>query len=217
MAADRRRQIDQEGGSVMTLRYVVLGLLSEEASHGYRLKRRIEDRVGSIWQVNVGQVYQTLAQLNRQGLTRSKMEPTEQFKMRRVYEITDKGRRALATWLKRRPGMPGPVRPEIIVRLLGLESGKYQIAIQQLRAEEEVYLKYLEGLKGNQGEVGRVEVTGAKSSFRVSEIALDIARRQAQAHLDWLKACRERVEHLSSSCISPVEAPRTPALSAAAD
>jgi len=181
----------------MTLRYAILVLLSEEPSHGYRLKRRLEETVGSLWQVNVGQVYQTLAQLDRQGLARSRMEATDQLKVRKVYEITEKGRRALATWLKRRPSKPGPIRPEIVVRLIALESGEYQQALEQLRAEEEVYLTYLERLNGS-GEPAR-SLVAEGGSLKVRDLALDIAVCQARAHLGWLRSWREQLERFGSS------------------
>lgn len=180
----------------MTLRYAILVLLSEEPSHGYRLKRRLEETVGSLWQVNVGQVYQTLAQLDRQGLARSRMEATDQLKVRKVYEITEKGRRALATWLKRRPSKPGPIRPEIVIRLIALESGEYQKALEQIRAEEEVYLTYLERLNGSREPSPPLLAEGG--SLKVKDLALDIALCQARAHLGWLRSCREQLERFRS-------------------
>ena len=50
------------------VRYALLGLLREQADYGYRLKRRFDERVGSLWQLNIGQVYQTLSALKREGL-----------------------------------------------------------------------------------------------------------------------------------------------------
>ena len=42
------------------IRYALLGLLREQSDYGYSLKHRFETRVGACWELNVGQVYQTL-------------------------------------------------------------------------------------------------------------------------------------------------------------
>lgn len=52
----------------MSVRDAVLALLSQSASYGYQLKLEFERRTGSTWVVNVGQIYQTLDRLERDGL-----------------------------------------------------------------------------------------------------------------------------------------------------
>ena len=50
------------------VRYALLGLLRERRDYGYHLKRRFDDRVGTAWHLNIGQVYQTLRALQKTGL-----------------------------------------------------------------------------------------------------------------------------------------------------
>jgi len=52
----------------MSLRYGILGLLTEEPLHGYEIKSRFETLLGGAWEVNIGQVYSTLQRLERDGL-----------------------------------------------------------------------------------------------------------------------------------------------------
>ena len=54
------------------MREALLSLLYKEPAHGYELKLAIESMFGELWPaVNIGQVYQTLSRLERQGLVRS--------------------------------------------------------------------------------------------------------------------------------------------------
>ncbi len=48
----------------------LLALLAEGPSYGLRLKQEFERRTGSVWPLNVGQVYTSLDRLEREGLVR---------------------------------------------------------------------------------------------------------------------------------------------------
>ena len=52
----------------MTVSYALLGLLQEADRHGYELKRAYDRRFGAVRPLPFGQVYRTLAQLERDGL-----------------------------------------------------------------------------------------------------------------------------------------------------
>ena len=51
----------------MSVRHALLALLGQGPRHGYGLKHEFEARLGQTWPLNVGQVYTTLARLERDG------------------------------------------------------------------------------------------------------------------------------------------------------
>jgi DNA-binding PadR family transcriptional regulator len=69
----------------------VLALLAEEDMHGYQIIQELADRSGGLWRPGAGSIYPTLRQLQEQGLIRSRNEGSK-----RVFSITDYGRRAVA-------------------------------------------------------------------------------------------------------------------------
>ena len=77
-----------EAGEV---RLALLSLLAERPMHGYELMKELEARSGGMYQASAGTVYPNLQQLEDEGLVR--METGEDGK--RVYHITDEGRKAL--------------------------------------------------------------------------------------------------------------------------
>src|SRR3989449_7251534 len=77
-----------ESGEV---RLALLSLLAERPMHGYELMKEMERRSGGMYQASAGTVYPNLQQLEDEGLVR--METGEDGK--RVYHITDEGRKAL--------------------------------------------------------------------------------------------------------------------------
>jgi DNA-binding PadR family transcriptional regulator len=71
-------------------RLVLLSLVSEGPSHGYELMKKLEERAGGFYRASAGTVYPTLQQLEDEGLIAS-----ESLEGKRVYRITDAGRREL--------------------------------------------------------------------------------------------------------------------------
>ena len=81
------------------MRELFLALLSDERAHGYELKQSLEHEFGDLLPaLNAGQIYSTLARLERDGLVVSTAVPGD-GRGKRVYELTDAGRAALAAWL----------------------------------------------------------------------------------------------------------------------
>ena len=44
----------------MSLKFALLGLLSESPKYGYEIKRQFEGALGNVWSVSYGQLYPTL-------------------------------------------------------------------------------------------------------------------------------------------------------------
>ena len=100
----------------MSLRFGVLGLLSEEPLHGYEVKQRFEAMLGGSWEVNIGQVYATLQRLERDGLVEAAGERGDRGKL--AYRLSEQGRAALDEWLAEPDQGPQQLREEIYVKFL---------------------------------------------------------------------------------------------------
>lgn len=177
------------------IRYALLGLLQEQRDYGYHLKRRFDERVGTIWHLNIGQVYQTLRALERSGLISAvdgapEGQGDDQYPARRLYELTAKGKRVLEQWLHRPPHRPRPVRDETLIRLLVLEPGRRSEALARIAAQEHLYKKHLARLLMQKRRLP-VEKDGA---VLVSNLGLEAAVLHNEAHLKWLEYCRQKLE-----------------------
>src|ERR1051326_4835749 len=76
-----------EAGEV---RLAILSLLSEGPKHGYQLMKEMKERSGGAYSASAGSVYPTLQQLEDEGLVEAEMQGG-----RRVYKLTEEGRREL--------------------------------------------------------------------------------------------------------------------------
>ena len=84
------------GGRIFShggLRFVLLHLIGEKASHGYELIKLIEERLGGSYSPSPGTVYPTLTLLEEQGHLQAESADTGG---RKSYAITDSGRTFLA-------------------------------------------------------------------------------------------------------------------------
>jgi len=88
--------------------YTILGCLTVEPMSGYDVKRYLEQTVAHFWSESYGQIYPALRRLEEEGLVEGRSEPGERGQDKRVFRITDAGRRQLEAWLR----LPAaPVRP----------------------------------------------------------------------------------------------------------
>jgi len=96
--------------------YAVLGMLSLAPMSGYDIRKESESSTGYFWSESFGQIYPALKELESAGLIRRHAGRAAGGRDRHVYEITDKGRRALARW-REEPPRPITVRNELLLKL----------------------------------------------------------------------------------------------------
>ena len=102
----------------MSIRHALLALLSEGPKYGLQLRHEFEERTGEVWPLNVGQVYQTLQRLERDGLVVSD-DGDEEPGPQKSFRITPEGSTELTTWLNTPPDMASaPPRDELVIKVL---------------------------------------------------------------------------------------------------
>jgi DNA-binding PadR family transcriptional regulator len=83
------------------LKYALLGLLQEHPKHGYEMIKDLEDRSGGFYSPSAGAIYPTLQLLEDRGWV-----SVELVEGKKVYTISDEGRKALAEYQERSSGFP---------------------------------------------------------------------------------------------------------------
>ena len=83
------------------LELAILGLLKERAMHGYQLKKRLSETLGSFWQVSYGSLYPTLRRLQAETAVEMIFPREEVGRRKNVYRITAKGEDLFAELLER--------------------------------------------------------------------------------------------------------------------
>jgi DNA-binding PadR family transcriptional regulator len=167
------------------LQYAVLGLIASNESgvHGYRLKGDCQAISDEFWQVNYGRLYRVLDILERDGALDSVDEIQHGRPNRKVFRITEKGRRTLDDWLLQPVDEEGqPLRDELILKLLFLgadDSSKLHRLIKEQRA---IYLKRLAKISRRRRQLEKAGV-----DMRATELVLDGAAMRVRADISWLE------------------------------
>ena len=83
------------------LELAILGLLKEGSMHGYQLKKRLSETLGSFWQVSYGSLYPALKRLQRQGAVEMTFPMEDVGRRKNVYRITPAGEELFRELLER--------------------------------------------------------------------------------------------------------------------
>ena len=166
----------------MPLADVLLGVLADGPAHGYDLKRVHDELFPASRSLAYGQVYSTLARLERNDLVEVVETRQEGGPERTVYALTDAGSDELQSWLKTTEE-PGSYAADELVRktVTALHAG--HDATDFLTRQREVHLAAMRRLTT---ELRDASTTGA-------QIAIDHALAHLDAELRWLEDARERV------------------------
>ena len=84
----------------MSLRHVLLGLLSENSGYGYGLRKQFVHRLGHFRNINEGQLYTQLAKMEQEGLIEREVVVPERGPARKLLHITSKGKSLFQDWLR---------------------------------------------------------------------------------------------------------------------
>ncbi len=106
----------------MSVRQALLALLEQGPMYGYQLRAEFEQRTGATWPLNVGQVYTTLARLERDGFVEHVLGegPADEAGEDRGhvrYRITPVGRGEVSTWFTTPVSRTQPPRDELAIKL----------------------------------------------------------------------------------------------------
>jgi DNA-binding PadR family transcriptional regulator len=190
---DRTLGSTQEGAvmrSARGIRYALLGVVSQNPNgvHGYALKRQCERVLGNFWQLNFGEVYRVLDRLANDGLIEQVIAETESG--RKVYRITEKGKRSLDDFVLEPPqDAPRPLRQELAVKLLFASPGRLGEVVRLIDHQREAYMRQLSLLGVQRRRLQRAPI----DSF-VTNLLIDGAELAVRAELAWLDDVTQKLK-----------------------
>jgi PadR family transcriptional regulator AphA len=133
--------------------WAVLGLIELAPRSGYEIKRTIDRTIRHFWAASYGQIYPELGRLEEQGWIEGK-DGSRGARSRRVFHITQAGRKALRDWLHGQETRI-ELRDESLLRLFfadALPVGEALGLLQARRAGYEWMLEQLRALDDGTGE-----------------------------------------------------------------
>ncbi|MEM7517698.1 MAG: PadR family transcriptional regulator [Planctomycetota bacterium] len=167
----------------MSIKSSILALLAEEPTHGYGLKTTFEASTAGAWPLNIGQVYTTLARLQRDGLVES-AEPNDPA--RRTWTLTQEGREALRSWFEEPVEQDAPPRDELAIKvLLAASTGSTDVR-DILQRQREATMERLQ-------RTTRLKREADPQTDVAWLLLLDAMSIKAEGELRWLDLCEVRL------------------------
>ena len=167
------------------MRYPFLALLASGPAHGYELRQAFEERFGGLLPpINAGQIYTTLQRLERDGLVSVDDVTQNGRPNKRVYDLTDGGRAALAEWIAA-PAPGARLKDEFFIKLVlaGLTGVAEPKALIERQRRE-----YLQSLR----DLDRLAAE-REGGDPAAELLIEGAALHLQADLQWLDLCEQRL------------------------
>ncbi|MDQ0754239.1 PadR family transcriptional regulator [Arthrobacter sp. B3I4] len=174
----------------MSIRHSLLALLQDRPRYGYQLRAAFEDRTGSSWPLNIGQVYTTLDRLERDGLVQKDGSDGEGHV---IYSITDVGLAEAQAWFHSPVARTNPPRNELAIKLalaLTLPAVDVGALIQTQRA---VSIRALQEYTKSRREAA----ARPRPADTARLLVLDSLIFQTEAEVRWLDLCEARLMQLA--------------------
>lgn len=120
----------------MSLKHALLGFLNYGPHTGYELKKVFDVSVAHFWSAELSQIYPALKALETEGLVEMRVEVQADRPNRKVYSITDDGRRELIDWLGT-PADTDQIREPFLVKMFFAAAGGKDHILNVLRRRAE--------------------------------------------------------------------------------
>lgn len=179
----------------MSIRQSLLAILDQGDCYGYQLRSEFDRRTGSTWPLNVGQIYNTLDRLERDGLVAKANTDGEGHV---YYAITNAGRSEVAGWLGSPVARSGATRDELAIKLA------IAVTLPGIRIADVIQVQRAASLRTLQ------DLTKAKNASGDPESAEDLAGLlvidslifQTEAEVRWLDHSETRLARASAAGVT---------------
>jgi DNA-binding PadR family transcriptional regulator len=168
------------------MREIFLTLLSSQSAYGYELRQTLDHAFGDLLPtLNGGQIYTTLARLERDGLIVGN-DVVADTRGKRVYALTDAGRAVLSEWIE--TPIPGTrLKDEFFMKLVLVAGAGLAEPRKLLEVQRREYFQSLRDLDG-------LLQTQAKST--TTELLVEGAILHLRADLEWLDMIEQRIREV---------------------
>jgi DNA-binding PadR family transcriptional regulator len=175
-----------ERGSVQN---ALLALLSQRPRHGYELRELFQAALGGHWEINSGQIYSSLDRLARDGLVVEEGIEKGTGPDKRLWTLTEVGKKALSLWLDSPVPRDYRLRDELYLKLMLTLVTEPDKAQQVLIVQRRELFRELHDLTAR-----RNLLDPRQQLARI--LLLDSAIMHAEGELRWLDMVESRLEDI---------------------
>ncbi len=183
----------------MSLKHALLGYLNYGPMTGYEIKKLFDTSVAHFWNAELSQIYPSLKQMESEDLVEMKVDVQADRPNRKVYSITDDGRRELLDWLARPAGADQLREPLMIKVFFAAALQKDQLVrvlrhrIDELRQANVLYGRGCGVIESLANSIG----LGRETFFW--RLTLESGMAHNSASIAWAEETIEQIEQMDDS------------------
>ncbi len=180
----------------MSLRYGILGLLSEWDASGYDIKKEFDDLMSIFWHSHLSQIYPELTKLEKEGLISSQHVAQDGKPDKKIYSITENGRKELLTWLFEGPESP-KVKDPFLMQTFFMDNVPIEEVLLKLRLYKKERTQRLDKMK----EIIHERLHSIKErNIMKARIIMSSAvlRRGIEQEVQYIKWCEDTIKFVES-------------------
>lgn len=177
-----------------TLKYAILGLINRNPLTGYDITKAFNDALVEFWYAKHSQIYPELKKLTDEGLISYETIIQGEKLEKKLYTITEKGRRSLQKWLAKDD--PLEPTPKDIFRLKAYFCDEMDAStlLKQFESALNKHSERLEYLENSMEELSkRNDISNALTPGFGDYIVLTGAIMREKSYIDWLKDCIKKI------------------------
>ncbi|MBD3166411.1 PadR family transcriptional regulator [bacterium] len=185
-----------------TSHFAVLGWLANMPLTGYEIKQRIEQSISFFWQESFGSIYPHLHEMEEVGWVEVS-ESKRNGRLRKVYNITRQGRKALHQWLQA-PHREEVFKNELLLKLFFGVHTAPQALLELLKIQRKRVHEAAETYRRISEHVSAIHGDSPATPYQL--LTLEYGLKGAEAELQWLQRAEEVIRaqyERASGTVSP--------------
>lgn len=183
----------------MSAKHALLGLLLDQPAYPYQLTSRLQGRLGPAWEVNSGQLYQTVKGLEKDGLIERVPEDSGDQEERHVFRITDAGVTELERFFEEAPERVRLCRRPLLLKITFAGPARLAKAQEKLDAYAGECARALKRISRLREQLPAGEESLLQAERLLLRLNLSADVFQLEGELRWARHAREMLSWLASS------------------
>ena len=180
----------------MSLSHGILGLLTYQDGTGYDLAKMFEGSLNYFWHAQNSQIYRELSQMKKQGWVTSRSIIQDGRPNKKMYSITDAGRKELDTWLAdARPEFENPHQSILMRVFFGANAPEATLTL--LKECRDQCKRAIETNRPNASRNADAYAAIAENGDQKRKywlMAMNYGTAQKKTMMEWAERCIEQIE-----------------------
>ncbi|MDQ0208665.1 PadR family transcriptional regulator [Alkalicoccobacillus murimartini] len=174
----------------MSLQYALLGIISKKPATGYDVVRIFKEQMVYFWNSTHSQIYTELHKMETKGLIHHELVIQHTSPNKKIYSLTDQGRKDLVQWAIEQPLKPAKIKDEFLIKTAAFNVLTVQDMIKLIDDVIERENKVLEMTNS-----WREHYINQEENDLGTMLTIEYGIRYSKMYLDWCTWAKDYIEN----------------------